>query len=422
MGEFRESGAIIREAELLAGTPEAAAAWVKERSTLSVYFWAEGDQDTEIALLGMGSRLVDLALARYGRNREVLRQLYGRGDQPLRAAALANEPHLREDIFDAWGFTGAARDDFSWLSGLSASEFQALFANPALPDHFRSGFFEQKGAWSAIEDGRRREAIAWMTRNLGAREEKNRYDGWANYSHSKVFDAAWQLSAHAPTTSEWAATLANLYDRLPAETFSKFDHLEVGKRWFPTSDDDKTWNDEGAYKENGHLTSYQRIRARLARLAVTNSGKKGPPDLLSHADVAVRCGALMALQIEVGGIGEAVERDGAVAADALIENESVWRKEETRDALREACWALPDPHSTMLVPQAYNQRESAMRDRFPRWFADEDRPLEDATEVSMPADVAQLRQEMGRLQKAVLETRLFVILGLIATVFAYLNH
>jgi len=76
----------------------------------------------------------------------------------------------------------------------------------------------------------------------------------------------------------------------------------------------------------------------------------------------------------------------------------------------------------MLVPQAYNQRESAMRERFPRWFADEDRTPEDASEVSMPADVAQLRQEVGRLQKTVMETRFLVILGLIATVFAYLNR
>src|SRR5690606_31816579 len=50
-----------REAELLAGTPEAAAAWMKERSSKSWYFWAEGDQHTEGSLLGMGSRLIDLA-------------------------------------------------------------------------------------------------------------------------------------------------------------------------------------------------------------------------------------------------------------------------------------------------------------------------------------------------------------------------
>lgn len=216
----------------------------------------------------------------------MLRELYSRDDLPLRAAVLSNEPHLREAIFGPWKFTGSARDDFRWLAGLSDTEFQAFFANPALPNSFISDFFEQKGAWVVLDDENRREAIAWMARNLGSRREKNSWDGWTNYSHSKVFDSAWHLAAHVPTTSEWAGTLAHLYDGLPARAFSKFHPLEIAKQWYPGADDDKTWNNEGGYEEKGSLSPYQRIRAGLARLAASAPVKAPLLKLLADPDVA----------------------------------------------------------------------------------------------------------------------------------------
>jgi len=108
-----------------------------------------------------------------------------------------------------------------------------------------------------------------------------------------------------------------------------------------------------------------------------------------------------------------------VAAYALIENESAWRNAKTREALRQACWGVPDPRSGMLVPQAYSQQEQAMRECSSRWLADEDHISEDVAEASDLTELRQLRQQLTGLQRTLSETRMLVILGVAAALVAY---
>jgi hypothetical protein len=56
--------------------------------------------------------------------------------------------------------------------------------------------------------------------------------------------------------------------------------------------------------------------------------------------------------------------------DAAIPNRNLWTKDELRGILRQLCWAHPDPHSTLDMPNHYNGVEARMRSEKPEWFKD----------------------------------------------------
>ncbi|MFM7630829.1 MAG: hypothetical protein ACKO43_03340 [Alphaproteobacteria bacterium] len=82
---MRDYKNIIKEAELLASSPEAVVAYLKERDS------QDGDDELEQALLRLNHPLIDLALAQYGRSLDVLKTLFHRGQLPLKVAVLANQ-------------------------------------------------------------------------------------------------------------------------------------------------------------------------------------------------------------------------------------------------------------------------------------------------------------------------------------------
>jgi hypothetical protein len=164
MDEIRDPKVVLKEAELLASSPEMAADWLRGYNRWSATDPA--DDRLEHNLLARKHRLIDLALARYGQCEEVLRALFGRDDEILRAAALSNENIYKYSIHLAPFLDPERQRELGWMGKLSDLELKALFYNPALPGNCIQDFFEMQGAWTVLSDSQRRVAAGCLVQNM----------------------------------------------------------------------------------------------------------------------------------------------------------------------------------------------------------------------------------------------------------------
>lgn len=362
----------------MASAPESVASWLSEKGRKSRW-GGDADDALEMNLLARNERLIDLALAENGLSEEVLRSLFQRDDEIIRAAVLSNTRALNQNFGIRYWTFATENNDLSWMASLSKVEAEALFANPALPDHFVADFFEQKGVWEELSEDQRVSAASKIIDTLSDRPERDDFnDGWADYSYSKVFDAAWTFSRSAPVTLKWAYLLGELYSKLAPYAFSKFNALETAERWHPQNDEDQQFEREKDDNASGYLSTFQRVRFGLSRLAAESShGKKDKREtILGSDDVAIRCGGYLALNFQPEEIEAAVEKDGKLACRYLIGNESIWTKNATRETLREACRSV-SKDDDYIVSQSFDfsRQDDRMRERHPEWFVDEEDPL-----------------------------------------------
>jgi len=114
MASLSEHEERIREARLLVSSPEVVCAELKRYGEEAVDGFGVGDKELERNLLARGDQLINLALAEYGTDRDILGELYRRGladptspldgryRQGLRMAVLANRA-----THELWGFPKA---------------------------------------------------------------------------------------------------------------------------------------------------------------------------------------------------------------------------------------------------------------------------------------------------------------------------
>ena len=374
--EYRSHSTLINEARLLASAPETAAAWLAKPGR-DLRWGGDADDMLELKLLIRNESLIDLALAEHGLSNEVLRQLFDRGNEVLRAAVLSNQRFLKSSFGVRYWTFAAEEDDFSWMAELSDVEAEALFANPSLPDHFVAEFFEQKGVWEKLNDDQRLRAASYIIQTLSKRPTRDDFqDGWADYSYSEVFDKAWTFSRLAPVSLKWAYQLGELYSHLAPSAFSKFDALQTADRWQAPEGEQKELDRELKDNKMGYLGSFQRVRCGLARLAAERSYEKidQRAAILKNDDVAIRCGGYLVFRFSADEIKAFCKMDGKLACLHLVGNDNVWKKQESRSALQEACRvASKGDDSVMSASLDFRNREKKLRELHPEWFKDEDR-------------------------------------------------
>jgi len=366
----------LREAKLVASSPETIAAYLEERGKrlAADRFLDEGDEHLEKRLLALNEPLVDLTLARHCRFIETARFLFFKEPDSLalKLSVLTNRAvcnpvfsHVLKALFDEnEGMLSA------YLAGASDEELYAIFENPKIDDSFLRDFLEGKACWQALSEGKRMTALVALHRNERMKTPYDRsfLDGYAEYSYTAVFDAAWKLAESVPTTPQWASVLHGLYDQLQPDAFSVKEPLEVAARWFP-----QTPEQVDQEEQPFSFSPYRGVRKGLAKLALSKSSAL-VPKLFESNDVAFRCAAYAYADLSADQISSAYEKDGELAFDEMVHNHNLWKREGKRKTLNAVAWSVVnnDKHSDLTAANVFNGVREKFVNSHPDWFSDEE--------------------------------------------------
>jgi hypothetical protein len=407
MGSYKNYKAIIKQAELMAMSPEAVAAFLKMRAVQSDDEWRNDEVDDEIeaVLLARNDPLINLALAQYARFIATLNPLFEAREPsgPMRLAVLSNKVVGGEIFsrFPAALFKGKEQAA-AWLASAPDEELSALFENHNLDDSFLQNVLEAKKPWDSLPDERLAMIVSTLHRNERMRKpyDDTWMDGYTEYSYGAVFNAAWMLAERVQPSVRWSMALCWLYDRMQTDAFSIQNPLELVARWHPDPTDADSVAREAKDIESGHLSSYPGVRKGLARLALSKDSKL-LPTLLASDDPALRSAAYADGSITPEQLSAAYERDGELVFNQAMYNHKIWRTAKGRCALKAVAWAVvdADKRSDLLAANIFNSIRDDLAKKHPDWFKDEEdfQPEMDASgEPATKADISVLAERLGQ--------------------------
>lgn len=402
---MRSYKAVILEAELLASPPKAVADFLKQRAERlkGERFNDDVDERFEAALRERDDPLISLALAKHGQFGAVAKPLFESGSisGAIRLAVLSNAT-LSSELFSRFpvALFGSPEKAAEWLVGAPAEEVSALFENPGLDNGFLRDLLEGAKPFDAIGQEQLALFVATLARNERMRTpyDDKHMDGYAEYSHGAVFDAAWKLAGTAPATERWAMALSWLYDRLRTDAFSIDKPLDLAPRWIPDPADTELVEKDAEEVERGWLSHHQGVRKGLGRLALRKDSKLFEA-LLASDDPALRSAAYADGSLSPEQIGAAYHRDGELAFNQAMHNQSLWRTALGRDALRKVAWAVVhnDKHSDLSAANIYNGIRDDFAKSHPDWFKEDDSfSPEPSDEPATKADVQALDERLAQ--------------------------
>lgn len=407
MRSYKGYRAIIKQAELVAMPPEAAAAFLEKRAGQSKYEWRGDpvDDDAEAALLGRSDPLINLALAKHARFIATLKPLFEAGEPEgaIRLSVLSNTAVGGEIVSR---FPVALFDEeeqlVAWVNAAPDEELAALFENPNLDDSFLRDLLDAKAPWDSLPAERLGSIVMILHRNQRMQRpyDDNYMDGYVEFSYGAVFNAAWSLTERMEPTVRWAGSLSYLYDRMEPGAFSIAKPLELAARWHVDPSDAEAVAGEAKDIERGWLSHYQGVRKGLARLALAKDSKLFA-SLLASDDPALRSAAYSDGFLSPEQVSAAYERDGELFFNQAMHNHKIWRFQQGRDALKTVAWSVAhsDQGSDLTAANIFNAIRSDLAKKHPDWFKDEEdfRPeIEASDEPATKADLQALSEMLAQ--------------------------
>ncbi len=412
---------IVNAAMLAAGTPEAVCAFLKERGKAVADSWlpntpkhrAKYDlpDDYERTLLARKDRLIDLHLALYGCDRDVVAELFSRDEQDtaLRCAALSNETDNQPSLIFSY-HTGAEEKWAAFLPKATRGEVTSLFRNAKLDFSFVRSFFERAEEFTRLAPDGMIGAVKALTQNQsffsyrGTFITHPRERDYQRFlfpeeggEYGRAIGALLDLARDMPASPLWAHLLAGLYPKLPL-AFCRCDHaLATARRW--VAPDEQRRKDEISSNERGDLSDWQIVRFRLGQLALYR--REIPLDTLwKDSDLPLRLAAYAAMDATKENMDSAFDNDGAVCFAAFFENQNLWQSESHRSRLIElaeiADQRVNADHITGIRSSVENFIERLERD-FPDWFVEES--FDDTQEENEAAVIADREARIGFEQR-----------------------
>jgi hypothetical protein len=217
------------------------AGYVKNAAPEAVYAWLEKNRaetglrgkyiPREISdlLLKRNYPLVNLGLAQFTNDSEILRAVYATGDTAVKCAVLANP--LFGEVFRSVGrYSGGDFQCYFFDSEDELREFirsandeliEAYFTNPSITGDTLKSLFSRWDLFSDLDDSRWRTLVISALQNPRLHQEEN--EGWIfdafaeamrGTEHDGAIQAAWNLLRVVPPTTEWAATSANCWNKM----------------------------------------------------------------------------------------------------------------------------------------------------------------------------------------------------------------
>lgn len=355
---MRRYKSCIQEAELLAMSPEAVAAFLEARArdARGDSYDDHVDEKAEESLRKRNIARIDLALARFGRHMKVVAELFNSSppSNPVRLACLANTSLGLDDLNEfpvnllgdesataAWVIGRAARSRKPSPKVASDVELSALFENETLSDVFLLNVLERNEEWEALPDERLRFIVSRLQYSSRMRMPMEDERGGEKRSlYNAVFDAAWKLAMTVPVTPEWARVLFGLYENLVPWAPSIEEPLKVAARWHM----DPAESSAGQVSSMISKTRQEfmrGIRTGLARLALSENSEL-LSELTGHPDVAFRRAAYASGSLSTEQLWGGFAVDGKAAFEEFIGNTSLWQRPEVRQAMWEMAQAVDE--------------------------------------------------------------------------------
>jgi hypothetical protein len=335
-----EQERLTQEARLNVASPEEVLRELRRIAQKPRY---ERDKAIEALLVERNDPLINLGLACYGSNEEVLVALYKHGlEKPTDAADERYRRGLRIGCLSNRSARGlidpeeiqrivAAGDD---------AEAEALICNPSVSDRLLEELYERTGAFATLADERWSTLIYLSRRNerLVTNEDS---DAGPDLGHYRIHHAIFKLLEIAPVDKHWLHVLYALLDQLDfqqvAHPLARPETIKTAlSRWAQLGDRGY----EGKPVE-GYFTALSlkdEFRCLIAALygcpwSKRTLAKQGVSPRAK--DVAMRCAYYGNAELSVREMKAGFERDRGVYVFAAMYNDNIFSNDKLRKFFEE---------------------------------------------------------------------------------------
>jgi hypothetical protein len=372
MPQANEQEQRIREARLLVSRSEDVFQELKTYAAQIKADWVSAvDEQLEKSLAARTDPLIDLGLACFGSDTEIVGALYKKGLAPLstpldaryrkglRIACLSNRsvPIVHTIEFPVIGSDEARRV----LAEADQDEVEALVCNPYGNDKLLRALYERGEPFLQFDEERWRSLVVASRKNSRL-VNKNDEEFAPDLSHLHIQRAIFNLLKIAPANGVWLRSLYYLLDSLDPQFVERPDKIDdVLERWRSVAVDD--------YKGNPHegLFTSAPLRDEFRCLVAALYGKAFRKDvgIVVHGspnapDVALRCGYYGNAKLTAKDMKEGHERDRDVFVFAGLFNDEVFLTPPLRKLLEER-------YLTGNLEARYRHRCEQLHKRYPNF-------------------------------------------------------
>jgi hypothetical protein len=353
MPEMDEEERRTREARLLVSWPEAVFGELKRYAAQAKAEPSFGaDEQLEKSLAERADLLIDLGLACYGSNKEIVGALYRKGLAPadtpldaryrkgLRIACLSNKSvpvvHSIARIFEKFPDLIIGSDETRRvLAEADGDEVGALICNPHVSDSLLQALYERSDPFSQFDEERWRGLVVTSRKNSRL-VTRNDDESGPDLGHRNVQRAIFKLLETAPATGAWLHSLYYLLDSLDPQYVASPDKIDdVLERWGSVAVDDYKGNPAaGLFTSTPLRDEFRCIIAALYGRAFRDN-KSVILGSASAPDVALRCAYYGNAQLTAKETKEGHERDRDVFVFAALFNDHVYLTPSLRKLLEE---------------------------------------------------------------------------------------
>jgi hypothetical protein len=402
-----------RVARLKVAAPEAVYAEMREYAlAVQAQPYIEGSDELELMLSRRENPLIDLALAGFASNQDLVGKLYADGRKlgdpeqadharGLRLAVLSNQTVAAKDLLSRFPERVIGDDEVAHvLKEADWKEAEALVLNPTVSDDVLKAIYRGDKLLEGIDETRRRELVVCSSSNTRLGTNTDDEHG-PDMGHWEIHKAIFEMLETVPTSNHWAGSLTYFLRRLDPNLVKSPDSIdEALDRW--TRDETgevQDLNKGDAYTNTG-LTQRQELRCLIGALY----GRSYKKHVRVHGtaedeDVARRCAFYGNGKLDVKDIDAGYKRDNVVFVFAAIFNDDMLLNRKTRLHFEEECLNSSDTYLyEMRCQQLHRRRRSFDPRPTADWMVDDETEREHfATE----RQVSQIQASVKELQKLV---------------------
>jgi len=300
--------------------------------------WAAGDKALEQSLFARNEPLIDLALAQFGTEQEIVSKIYNRASATdanslderfklgLKVACLSNRRLWSP--FGSFPHQIVGEKEFARLvQAGSYDECCAFLQNPRLDEKHLVALYAGAEPFARLDDERWRWMVHASAKNPRLTHEHD-YDDGPDLGFLHVHRGILRLLEIAPATRQWLWTVYYFVRTLkPKQVCQLDDPRPILDRWRRVS-----VTDEGKTPEEGLFTGLPVNEELACYLAALFGRKLANAGGARSSDVMVRCAHYATSKLVAKDFEKLFSRDGVVFVLAALMNDNLLRDREIREA------------------------------------------------------------------------------------------